>query len=158
MRRLLPLLLLAGVAFAVAACGGDDDSSGSGGGLTQEEWVAAADAICAETTAGVDALPDPQSPEEIGEYFDELTAISQGSVDELRALGPPPELADRFDQALEVLEQQAQIVRDAAELAADGDFAGMEEALASIEPVAKEADEIAIEIGLTECGSSDSGT
>ena len=65
MRRFLPLILIGVIALVVGACGGDDDSpSGSNGGeaLTQDEWVAAADAICAEGTAEIEAIETPDQP------------------------------------------------------------------------------------------------
>jgi len=168
MRRLLALLLLASIAAVIAACGGDDGSSGSGDILTQEEWVAAADTICADAEAQLDDQLDdlgtPGTSEETLEealekaldFLDDAGVIQRQEIADLRALGTPPDIQEQVDRAYSLLEQQLNIIKEAGDLLQDGDVLGMQELLDSIEPIQAEADEIALNLGLTECGGDDS--
>ena len=155
MRRLLPLILIGTIALVVAACGGDDSSGSDGGDLTQEEWVAAADAICAAANAATENLGEPESLDDIETFLDDGVEIQRDLLDDLRALGPPPDLQDRVDRAFEILDEQLELARTAAEQATEGDLEGMQETLEMIDPIDTEGDEIATEVGLQECGSSD---
>ncbi len=71
----------------VAACGGDD--AGGGEALTKAEWIAAADAICVGVDEELGLIPEPQTPEEMGEAGVRVWEIHRAGLAELRALTPP---------------------------------------------------------------------
>jgi hypothetical protein len=146
--RVVALAALAAVALA-AGCGGGGDG---GDRLTAEEFVEQADAICADANEQLDALGEPETIEDFAGMAGEALAISEQSLESLRELNPPEELATQFDRALELLQQQNDLGQDLVAAAEDGDQAQIEALLAEGEPLDEEADQIAADLGLTECG------
>ncbi len=124
MRRksLLLLALAAAAVLALAACGGDD--SGGSEPLTQAEYIAAADAICAEADEKLDALGEPTGEDGLGAFLLEGVAIAEEQVDQLRQLGAPEELSATAERAYELLDQVNEVARESAAAFDDGDLAG----------------------------------
>lgn len=153
--RLGAVIALAAVALA-AGCGGGGDGGGDGGGerLTAEEFVQQADAICADANEQIDELGEPQSMEELATMAAEAVSISEQSLDALNELVPPEEFQARFDRALELLDQQAALARTLVTAAENGDAEEVQAIADKGEPLDTEADGIAEELGLTECGNS----
>lgn len=149
--RVVAFAGLAAVAVA-AGCGG----GGGGGGdrLTSEEFVQQADAICEKANQQLDALGEPQSVEELATMAAEALSISEQSVDALRELNPPEEFQAQFDRALDLLQQQNELGQDLVAAAEDGNQTQIEAIVADGEPLDTEADAIADELGLTDCGES----
>lgn len=110
MHRLLLILILAAIAAALlgaAGCGDDGGSSGSEP-LNKEELIAAADQICAEGDAEIDAAGQAFAGS-TGEV-DELvrTVIAPGlrdQIEQLRELTPPAGDQPAFDEFLNTFEQ-----------------------------------------------------
>lgn len=141
-------LLVGGVA---AACGGDD----GGERLAREEFTQQADAICEEANERVEALGQPSSPDELAAIAAQAVAIQEQALDALRELRPPEDIEERYEQALDLVRQQADLGRELVDAAEEGNQARVTELLAEIEPLNRQADEIAREIGLVDCGSAD---
>lgn len=140
-------LAATGAAAAVlAGCGGGD------GRLSQEEFAERADAICRDVNERLDALPEPESFAEIVALVDEALPIQEEATRELRELRPPEDLEVPFARALELLDQEAELARELRAAAAAEDGQRIEEVVAEIEPIDDEADAIAEQLGLTECG------
>jgi hypothetical protein len=121
--------------------------------LTREEWIEQADAICAEANSRIDAIADPQSAEELATRAEEVIAISEEQLGKLEALTPPPELEPQVGEAIGLIRQQIELVREIATAAVAGDQAQVEAILAEGESLDQRLDALAREIGLTECGS-----
>ena len=103
-RRLVPLLLAIG-ALGIAGCG-DDDSDGSAASepLSKQEFIAAADEICASGDAEIDEGGQAFAGTE-GEQVDELvgTVIVPGyreQIDQLEQLVPPEADQAQIDKFL----------------------------------------------------------
>lgn len=113
-------LAAAVVAIGVAGCGGDDSSTSStstAAALTQEEFVAQGNEICAAgnkelDAAGNDVFSGNASQAEVEQFAtDALVPNIQGQIDDIRALQPP---ADQADQVTAFLDQ-AQSILDGVE-------------------------------------------
>lgn len=155
-RFALAAALAAVVVLVVAACGGGDDSSGSSSEPpTQEEFVAAADAVCAEADEKIEALGEPESLEDIGAFLRDGSDIFDEQIDGLRAVGAPEGEEETLNRALELLEQVNGAAKDAAAAFEEGDLAAGQEILESVDPIGEELDGLAADLGLEVCGSAD---
>jgi hypothetical protein len=71
----------------LAGCGG---SSGDGDdSLTKEEWIAEADALCKQSLAEVNAIPEPITEDDFDEYLTDVLAAARRFDPEFAALEPP---------------------------------------------------------------------
>jgi hypothetical protein len=97
--RSLAAVLVAVLAAALLACGGDDDQR-----LSQEEFVAQAEAICAASDDRMTELfadmPSDRVPteEELDAAVDRLVPELLRVFDDLESLVPPEELEDDVDE------------------------------------------------------------
>jgi hypothetical protein len=147
--RVVALAALAALALA-AGCGGG--GGGDGDPLTTEEFLQQADAICAEANQQLDALGEPQTIQELATMAPEALSISEQSLDSLSELNPPEDLQAQYDRALELLGQQNALAQELVTAAEAGDQAQIQAIASEAEPLDTEADGIAAELGLTECG------
>lgn len=151
--RQLALALLAAGALALPACGGDDEDDGGGGeALTKAQLVSQADAICRDLNQKVDALPEPESVEDIETFAQDLLDTVEPAVADLKALVPPSEVEADYDRAMELLDNQVERTRELQEAGKEGDEAKVRSVIASGEKDDAEGDRIARKIGLKECG------
>jgi hypothetical protein len=114
--RLLAVLAIGG-AFLAAGCGDDDDDADagatgatgvSGATLTEAEFADEANAICAEGGREIDAAANQAfdsgepTPDEVEQFATEILVPGvQDQIDQIRALGAPPEISADLDSALE---------------------------------------------------------
>jgi hypothetical protein len=157
--RTIAVTLVAGL--SLAACGDD-----SGDPLSKEDFIAQADAICADHGTQLDAIfeeafaevdeTDLDDPEAAAQQYAGVVADSEpvmrDQVEALRALEPPEADADELQSQLDDLDAAVTEFVDLVEAGAAGD----EEALAAIEsdvdPFAA-VNERAFEYGLQVCGA-----
>jgi hypothetical protein len=66
-----------------------DANGGSTGGATKEEFIAQADALCAEASAKFGALTEPATPEEAGPFLTDAIAINEALYADLTAVEAP---------------------------------------------------------------------
>jgi hypothetical protein len=169
MKRLLALIALFALPAAGLAC---DDDSGDSATTTDEatdeetislaDWIDQADQVCAANDAEVDDVEAPQfgldedlsdeQLQEAADYFNEIAAIEQDTVDSLRDLPTPDEGADEVNDTLDLVQGALDDTRAAADAAEDGDQDGLEESLDSAGQQFDDAGEMAADIGLQECG------
>jgi hypothetical protein len=129
-----PLVIAATLAvvlsLGLAACGGDDSSEET---LSNSELIAQADQICTDYNEQLDtmneeaALDENSSRQEIATYIsDDLVPLYQEQVDELRSLNPNEEDAAAYNDIVDTLESELQVVEDDPEAAIDAEdpFAG----------------------------------
>jgi hypothetical protein len=81
------LACLVGVAL-LAGCGGSG-GDGDDGSLTKEEWIAEADALCKQSLAEVNAIPEPKTEDDFDEYLTDVLAAARRFDPEFAALEPP---------------------------------------------------------------------
>jgi hypothetical protein len=152
LRRLRAGLIPAAIAAAVAVasgCGGD------GGQLSAEEFRRQANAICEKYNERIHAIDSPSSPEDLDTYVEKVVPVMQQGIDELRALHPPAESADDFDRMLDETEKAIPAARQLGEAAANNDAAAVQKALKAGQQADDASDEIATDLGLTGCASSE---
>ena len=116
-RKLIWLLTCAfAIGLIAAGCGDDDDDGGDGGGeaLTQEEFLAQGNEICAAGNAELEESEGPAGDDRASfETFvrDTLVPNIQGQIDDLRELDGP----DEDEETLAGILDQAQTELDAIE-------------------------------------------
>jgi hypothetical protein len=146
-RSRLPTVALA--ATVLAACGGGD-----GERLAESEWIAEADAICAEAQDEIDSLPEPTNAAELTEQARQAVAIAERQLARLRDLRPPETAEDDYEAMLDLTQREIELTNEIAEAASAGDQARTEDLIAEAQRVDEEADALAAEYGFQECGGS----
>jgi hypothetical protein len=137
--------LTGAMGLAAAGCGGDDR-------LTREELVEEADATCADFDQRIEEIDEPESPEDIERYIQEIRPIVEEGTDELDTIQPPEELEDEYDQWIQEMRSAIERFDELEEAAASGDEQRIQEALQSTGEGGEEADQLAQELGFQECG------
>jgi hypothetical protein len=140
--------LTGAMGLAAAGCGGNDR-------LTREELVEEADATCADFDQRIEEVGEPESPEDIERYVQEIRPIVEEGTDELDALQPPEELEDDYDQWIQETRSAIDMFDELEEAAASGDEQRIQEVLQGAGEGGEEADRLAQELGFQECGSDD---
>lgn len=135
----------AATSLALAACGGGDD------GLSREEFVSEADSICAEYDQRVEEIDDPQSLDDVERYADEAKPVIEDGMAELRALEPPDELQEQWDDYMASSEESLDYLDELREAAASGDEARIQEIAQEVSEKNEDADRLAQDIGLQDC-------
>ena len=150
MRRWIGIAIALAVALAAAGCGAGD---GGGDRLTKEEYIAQADAICKQANEEIDALGEPATLEEIVTLAASAIEIQEESLAELRALKPPEEDEATLNEAYDLVEQQVEVGKQVKAAAEAGDMETIQTLIAENDPLDEQADQIALDYGLTECGN-----
>jgi hypothetical protein len=155
--RPLAALAVLGAAAAIAGCGGGDDDSGA---LSADEFRSQADAICADANTRIDALDAPTSADQVLGFLQSGLTVQTEQLEKLKALEPPDDLAGTFNEATDLLDQQKAAIQDAADRIEGGEDpeAVISEADPKIESISDQAKAKAKELGLTVCGTEDTGT
>jgi hypothetical protein len=148
---------LAAIAFPVlSGCGGGAGTTSASPPLSQQQFVARANAICATLNQEIEALPALPSPPDLpstASYASSIEPIFKDAVTKLQQLQPPAPEQDKFNSMLG--EVQASIgelpaLRAAAE----------SEDLQQVRKINNEfssnsANVDATDLGLTECARTD---
>jgi hypothetical protein len=158
-RRVGPLVLfgvaVVAIAVVVAAIAGVGpfDGDGEGEELTEEEFIARGDEICTEGRERFAELQQdpPKSAGEAAELTRQLIEITEGEIDDLRALNAPADLEAPLDDYLESREAGVEILRDGLEAAENEDADAYAEAQAQIARSQVDRARLAEEVGFTGC-------
>lgn len=142
-------LIVAALVMMVTACGGDD--SGDGETPAKAEWIASADAICADMFEELDRIPEPQTPAESYELAGRTIEIQREALAELRALTPPRGDETAVEEILDAHEALIDWGEEMLEALEAGDQEETFELHADAERLADEADRLAGSYGLREC-------
>ena len=150
MRR--PVALLAGaLTVLLAACGG---GSGQEEQLTADQFRQQADAICKQYEDRIDALGNPRSLADLGDFVERAVPIIEEGNGKLRALQPPEELADDWSRAMELQDQNLGVAKDLEQAIQDKDTPKVQELLAKLDATDAQSNRIARSMGLEECGQT----
>jgi hypothetical protein len=134
-----------------AGCAGDENGGDVGA------FRADANAICADYGPKIAAVPPPlEDPDEWAAIAADKGDLLETAVNELRALAPPDDLGERYDEWLELKARTLAATRDLQEAGAAHDEELISEALATIEEAEREADPLAEELGLSDCAAAES--
>jgi hypothetical protein len=137
-------------ATLVAGCGGDDR-------LTREEFVSEADAICEEFDQRLDDVPEPESADDVERFADEARPVIEDGLAELRALQPPEELEEQWNELMDKNDEALEVLDDLSQAAASADEARLQEISEEASRQDAETDRMARAIGLENCGGDDTG-
>jgi hypothetical protein len=135
-------------ATLVAGCGGDDR-------LTREEFVSEAEAICEEFDQRVEDVPDAESADDVERYVDEVRPVIEEGLDELRALQPPEELEEQWNELMDKNDEAVEVLDDFRQAAASADEARLQEISEEVSRQDAETDRLARAIGLENCTSDE---
>jgi hypothetical protein len=148
--RVVGLAALAAAVAVAAGCGAGEEGDGR---LTKEEFIAAADAICKEANAKLDALGTPTTLEQIAKFAGDAITIQEEALADLKALKPPAADEATINEAYALLDQQLELGRQIEAAAKEGDQAKIQELVGEVQPIDSQADQIAQDYGLKECGN-----
>jgi hypothetical protein len=136
--------LAAGAVLSASGCGGDDR-------LSEEEFREQANSVCADYEDRIRDIGTPTSVDEIPAYVDEALPVVEQEIEELKALSPPSEQQETFDEMIAEAEKAAAVGPELREAAEENDRAAIERALDEGNAASDRADEHARELGLTAC-------
>ena len=135
-------------AILVAGCGGDDRP-------TREEFISEADAVCEEFDQRLEDVPEPESADDVERFADEARPVIEDGLAELRALQPPEELEEQWNELMDKNDDALEMLDDLSQAAASADEARLQELSEEASRQDAETDRIARAIGLENCGGSD---
>jgi hypothetical protein len=131
--------------LALASCGGGDDGG-------DEEFLSQANAICAEYGPKIAAIPPPlEDIDEWGAVGADIGDQLEASVNELRLLQPPDDLTDSYAEWIGLRAELLTSMRSVQDAGNLHDEAAVEAGLSALRETQASADELAEEIGLTDC-------
>ena len=145
--------ILIGLAASIALAAGAGCGGGDGDRLTREELVSQADAVCAEYEGELEALAEPESLADFERLVQDAKPIVENGIESLRALEPPEDLEEEFDEWISRNEENVGAIEDLQEAVADRDAQRIQELVRQIGENEQAADELAAEIGLEDCAS-----
>lgn len=151
--RSRPLLLAAAAGattVALAACGG--------GGASREEFLAKADAICAQADAEIAALGRPTTVDGAVETIDRLREISERQLADLRALEAPGADREKLDEMFALADEQLSLSTDYRDAIAQQDRDLIRELADRANRLRAEGQQAARDYGFRVCGTSDPAT
>ena len=146
--RTLGTGLVVSAALVAAACGGD-----GGDRLSREELVSEADTICAEYEGELDRLAAPESIEDFQRLVQDARPIVEGGIEELRALEPPEELEEQYEEWISRNEENLDAIDELEAAVTERDEQRVQEVIQELDRNEREADELAADIGLDDCAS-----
>jgi hypothetical protein len=163
-RNLLAVAAALGVGAVLSACGGDSSpetlitvptQSTETGGLSKAEFIAQADATCAEANAAIEQFAAAGQGET---EADQIAQLRQGIVDKLNELGPPAEDKTTLDQFIAAMQAQVAAGQKIALAVERGEDTA--EFDAELQSAKADGETAASTYGFQECGSqiSSSGT
>lgn len=155
---LLPAALIALAALALGACGGEEESSETTAAISLADWTDEVNTLCNEAQDTIDQLDEPSGSDDftvIVASGSEIIDIATTFVGDVEALGSPAESAATAKELVQVYEDYTAGLEDVVAAAESEDEAAVDEALAGLDDTVSQRDELADELGLTECVSSE---
>ena len=149
----LAVLACATLAGAGAGCGSGDSGGEETTPLTKREFLARGDRICAEGRKQFLELQEdpPRTAEDAAELTRRLVAISEGEVEEMRALHAPEELRQPLERYLRAREEGIEILREGQRAAERGDARAYARAQTEAAEGQVRRARLATAVGFTEC-------
>jgi hypothetical protein len=113
--------------------------------------------VCERHGRELDALPAPQSSQQLLTYVDGLTRLSRAQVADLRALEPPADDAAGYRRMLEQMQATVGLYPGLRNAVRSGIPSAIESVLERANSSNQRAAEAAIELGADECVAADDG-
>ncbi|HEY8059557.1 MAG TPA: hypothetical protein VID94_12430 [Acidimicrobiales bacterium] len=143
--RWIGLLLVGLLAFVAVGCGGDEEGSDA---VDEDQFVSAFDEICLAVSADLDALDTPENNDELAEQANQAIDIASDGLDDMAALTPPADLADEFDDLIQVLSDRIDLFTELQQAAEDDDDDAINDLADENADLETQADELGAAMGL----------
>jgi hypothetical protein len=131
---------------------------GCGGGDGEHEaFVDEVNAVCARHFGEVEALPAPQSTQQLETYVSELTRLYRAQLEDLRALEPPADDAADYRRLINQMQATLGLYPDLRDAVRSGVPSAIESTLERANSSNRKAGEAALELGAEECAPGDNG-
>jgi citrate lyase beta subunit len=121
------------------------------GRLSQEEFIAAADEICADMEREVEEMGKPRSQEEFEEFVERSQEITIQGIERIRELEPPEADEERIERMLDLRAEAVRYLPEVQRAVETQDFEAMQEIGTRIQEAYGEAQQIALEYGFRDC-------
>ncbi|MCC5952731.1 MAG: hypothetical protein JJU45_11615 [Acidimicrobiia bacterium] len=141
--------------FAVAALMALLAMSCGSSGPSFDEWADLAADLCLEQEDLVDDLGEPQDPEEAIDFLIDLLDLAEVHLEELQDFGLPSENRADAERMLELWAEQIDLGDRLIAAFDDGNDQRVERTWAQIEDLADQFEELAVDLGIPECVTSD---
>lgn len=149
MRLRFTVFIISIAVLALSGCGGSDSNEP----LTQAELVAQADALCKQSKEDIDAIKDPTDITSLATAINAQLKIIEATIDDLKALEPPENLASDYEAWLAALDEKLVVTKEARDAAETGVTAEVEKAVEKLDIDTSEEEELAKKIGFKECSA-----
>jgi hypothetical protein len=148
------------IVIAIGTCGGDDDETpvpvteiggATGPGLAslpKDDFIEQADAICAETDAGLEGITTAEATRAARQEAE----LASGQYEQLQTLPPPEEDAETFAVFAGALEEEVTALGDREVALERGDDAALAEIDAAVSSAEADAAAAAEDFGFDVCG------
>jgi hypothetical protein len=133
----------------LVACGG------GGPKLSEDDFLDEVNDICADVEAELDSLGEPADMAELATMGEDAKAVVGDAIAELDDLDVPDDLADDFDDWLDVKKDQYELYDEVIAAAEDEDQAALEEVSAELGELDAESNELAADLDLDDCITED---
>lgn len=143
------VLVLAAAAATLAGCGGSGDNDEEG--VSKAEWIAKADALCKQSFAASERVPQPQTTEQFDDYLAEMLALSRRFDPRFEALGAPEGDEDTVANLVRLNEEGTLLLRNLLEAVRARDVAKVERIVSQGTANAREFAAAARAYGAKEC-------
>jgi hypothetical protein len=165
MRGRIAAIIVSGAMAALIGGCGDDDSpietistepevTESTSGVSQEDFIASADAACAEANAALANVPDDSSSVAVGQRL----GITQEVLSAVEDLGDPEDPDGDLKDFLAALDDQVSILEDQQTAATSGDTATVDSLSTELDAAEVKAEAAGSAYGFEECGQPPSAS
>lgn len=166
--RIKLLIAVSFAAIVIAGCGDDDapiepigistttdtDEAPESSGLSRRAFINAADARCAEANVAITGIESGSA--DVGAASTQLKGIVDGVRQSIQALDAPSDPSGALSRFFAGLEDQASVLRNRANAAAQGDTLRVDQLATELDGARTETRLAAEEFGFTECGQTGS--
>ena len=97
-------------------------------------------------------MPEPESADDVERFADEARPVIEDGLAELRALQPPEELEEQWNEIMDINDDALELLDDLSQAAASADEARIQELSEEASRKDAETDRMAQAIGLENCG------
>lgn len=138
-------IVVGGLLLLATACGGD----------AKDEFIEQADRLCRQADQATQDLEVPRTPRGLRSFVDRAQEISGDLVQGLRELEIPEGDRDTIERMLSRIEEAIGYLPDLADAADQRDTQLMADIGRKLQRASSEANEIAREYGLQDCGRAE---
>lgn len=127
-------------------------------GLSKEEFIEQADRLCRAADEKSEDLEPPRTPEGLDDFAAGAKEITDELVRRIRELEPPADDVDVIEEMIERIESAMALLPEIQEATKQRDTPEIERLVAQLREEAREANRIAREYGLQDCGRAEPAT